>query len=504
MRNFISSLLAFIILPIFLFLVGSLVLFYEIRDRIFLKYKTIWVVFIIFLSFSSKAYAVQTGEIFPDNISYSGNWVNYNNLLSDPDSTYSSVTNQAATLITEFPSANLPEWADIIGLNFIFYSNTSGNTTNTQDIDLTIAGSPPDSCGGTLPYITISNSIIDKLVESANCDDFSVRATITNLNSGDFGIWIRNDGNQTISWDTISMNVIYTDPQFSIDDSNSTASPSAGLIITDLSGLVATTGADLKCDVSIFSKCTKEGYASDQSQTPIAHLQMSGYDPSDYTINNGNNYYTPAHDIANENDWYATDISLPYKPGWSCVYPISYSCYRQECSSYQINGTQHYTCGDIVPVESEQGINPNGENYNASLYFDPTASANTTALFEADCGSDWICNFKVWFKETAYNLFVPSSTLDSYAIDAFKDDLNSRAPFAYINSIYDLDFTDTQGSTDSPDIQLAFTPPQGNLTVNWTSNGLVESAVYSIRGIIQVVLWIIFIGYIIVRGRNLF
>jgi len=81
MRNFISSLLAFIILPIFLFLVGSLVLFYEIRDRIFLKYKTIWVVFIIFLSFSSKAYAVQTGEIFPDNISYSGNWVNYNNLL---------------------------------------------------------------------------------------------------------------------------------------------------------------------------------------------------------------------------------------------------------------------------------------------------------------------------------------------------------------------------------------------------------------------------------------
>src|SRR3989304_3192823 len=254
MRNFISSLLAFIILPIFLFLVGSLVLFYEIRDRIFLKYKTLFLLLFIFLAFPTSIFSAQTGEIFPDYISYSGNWANYNNLLSNPDSTYSSVTNQAATLIAEYPSANLPIWADIIGLNFIFYSNTSGNSTNSQNIDLTIAGSPPDSCGGTLPYITISNSVIDKLVESANCDDFSVRATLTNLNSGDFGIWIRNDGNQTISWDTISMNVIYTDPQFSIDDSNSVASPSAGLIITDLSGLVATTGADLKCDVAVFSK----------------------------------------------------------------------------------------------------------------------------------------------------------------------------------------------------------------------------------------------------------
>lgn len=294
-------------------------------------------------------------------------------------------------------------------------------------------------------------------------------------------------------------------PTFSLD--SSTASPSAGLAYLNMSGDFATSGANLKCKVSLMSICNKTGYAEDKSNSSVATISFDAKSPSSSTIDLGNGYYTGISNLTTNGIWSADNVAVPYKQGWTCTYPSSYQCVNQECSTYFINGIPHTTCGETTIVTEEQGVVSSSPHFEPNFIATPSATNDTPDIFEGDCGSDWICSFKNWLLQQAFKLFVPHVDLNTQFISLYKTQLNQKAPFAYVIPIFSMDLTNPSTTSAIPSFTFAFPGTLFNsgsdISYTWTDSGVVSTVVTGFRTTINVLIWACFIVYLFYLGRRI-
>lgn len=100
------------------------------------------------------------------------------------------------------------------------------------------------------------------------------------------------------------------------------------------------------------------------------------------------------------------------------------------------------------------------------------------------------------------SLFVPSQSVFSSNYTTVKNNLNSKAPFAYINTVFALNLSNTGSATSTPAISIPITHTSyisSNLPTHMDSNfgATLDSIKNSTRGVFAILLWLAFVFYII-------
>jgi hypothetical protein len=383
--------------------------------------------------------------------------------------------------------------------NILFRTDTSEKCQNT-DPNSTLT----TSSSGTTQQIDSGTVLFSDCNNSA----FGVSGGYFIQKENEFGFEIAKNSTSNIEIDYITLAFGYDIiPAYTSTD-NATASPSAGLVLMDLSGDVATHGANLSCQVTIFHDCSRTGYARDLGVVPDAYIDFISGATYSATVNTGANHYTPTSaDLDNSGSWSVDGISVPFMAGWSCTYPTNYTCTQQVCSTYTINGVVHQTCGDRSIYAQGQSIAPFGANYNSSLIATSSATTNTTANVEPDCQSDIWCSARNWFFQTAKDIFIPKNDLNTQYISLLRDDLYTRAPFAYVAPIFSIDLSNPSTTSAVPVLAMTFPASYfggtNNITYNWTDTSTVTTVTSGFRTVTEVLLWGAFVIYLYTVARRI-
>ena len=298
----------------------------------------------------------------------------------------------------------------------------------------------------------------------------------------DFAVNLNTSTNGTPVYfiDSVKTEIRYTLPPNTIQVDSATASPSGQYVALNLSGSTSTHSADMQCDIGLFEKCSKEGYAGWVSATPVTHIKLDGSYTGSSTIATEYGAYT-AHGWGNSADWSVEGVRVPYNAGYECTYPYSIYC----------------TVDHRVIFSSSYGDNP-------ALVATPSSGLSAVNYSEPEPSNPlaWV----VWkLRQTAFELFVPHSDYVQQGKELLQENVESRAPFAYVNAALSLDWSgNAPTATAAPTIVFPVTNTGGGVLsdVSVPFPSILVSALGTIRGAFNIMLWLLFIVYLIIRIRS--
>lgn len=385
----------------------------------------------------------------------------------------------------------------------------SGRITTSASGCITDADPPdPYPCG---PYLTGNGQATYQAYWRNYGVGHSNHITVDDIVTGDFaiGLYRQSAGSKTFEFDKIFVSVVYHYVNFDITVDASTADANAGKVYMDLSGSfpLDMDEGQFSCRVDIFERCSGTGVAGFTSQTPVAKLYMYEEEPPPRSTNTQQGIYS----VGGFDGTYSFEsVQVPYRPGMDCDYPTISQCYDTNCESYQtwnpvINDyVTKQRCTDTSIYES-QSIFSSGENYVPNSTASPSASIGMGSYTDPDCDIEFVCAVVDNIKQFFVALFVPSDTFSSLLLLEFQEDLQLRAPFAYVYPVFFFDTSDPTISDDLPTIEFEF----GEIDSQDMAQPIFQNATF-VNGIFDKVkdfttfaLYLCLVIYLIVLGRRL-
>jgi hypothetical protein len=388
------------------------------------------------LLYAYPVFADNTSLVFPSIGVTDGS--SYANMAAQ-DSNWNSWAAGTSYESFQFNSLQLPKIpnnAIVDGINYQMRIKTSSSGW-TWFTDYKIGG--VEYTMGKTPNLCRFNSSdywVTENLTSTDCVFYSHPIVGSDLNNGavDF-IFYQSSGSKSTDIDWFTISISYHVNGASITLTSSTVS--TGSAVLNITGDVATQGASLKCVISLFSKCSRAGYASNNSSSSIAQIQFDSDNPLSSSEQIANNLYSAGGNLAVYGTWSAL-VNVDLQNGWTCTYPASYYCTHQSCSTYLINGIPHTTCSDASIVAQKQGIDPSADYYDALYALGSVGSATNPDVIP-DCGSNPICWAVNKVLTGVQNLFIPTTGISNY--NEVKSELMARVPFYYINQALNVDWS---------------------------------------------------------------
>jgi hypothetical protein len=457
--------------------------------------KTLLIIFLLLFSPLHGVFAVGTVELYGSACT-GGPWGNCTNLFAS-DGNFSSFNES-------YPNPNNP-YMTIGGFgNFGIPSNAT-----ITDVEVEITGYTSNNSNGRQLWIELSkdngntwqtNSVANDLMWINPPTSSTLHTYITNSNSTNFNNyhWQYSDFNNTNQLlvkvgsynnqqttfyvDYLKLHIRYDIPNSWLHVVSATASPSAQFVSLNLEGTTATVSSTMQCTVSLLEQCTRQGYASKTSDTAIAHILLDGLNTSTTTNDLGGGYYKAFGWGGTDNSWVANNVHVPYNPNFECSYPYSIIC----SDNHELAYIDDYS-------------------RNNTLIATPPANLTNTSLTEPEPTNplSWV----VWKgRQTLIDLFIPHDNLIMQQKDYISQLVQTKAPIAYGNAVLALNWTSSQNSTATPTIHIALAHTEGGVIpdINWSAPTFFVTAMATLRGALQVVLWMSFVLYIIIRVRGMF
>jgi hypothetical protein len=285
----------------------------------------------------------------------------------------------------------------------------------------------------------------------------------------------------TRSIDYYDVYITYALPSNSIYIASASAEPVAGYASINFYGTTAQNSTSMLCDIALLERCSKSGYAQINSDSAIAHIKLAGDYLGNTTLDLGGGYFQ-GYGWGSSNNWYADSVRVPYHEGFECDYPISITCQTDRVIDFSENYSQ-----------------------NNTLVATPSASLMSSTLTEPEPTNPlaWV----VWKgKQIIIDLFYPHDSITSQ-MTQYKDELMAtKAPIAYAKAVFDIDWSNETQSTASPTLHIALANNANGVIpdINWTAPDFFVTAMNTLRTALNIVLWLSFVLYIVVRARTLF
>jgi hypothetical protein len=318
--------------------------------------------------------------------------------------------------------------------------------------------------------------------------------TITpqDINDPNFGIvvWTGANGQANFYIDSVSVSIKYhySTIGYTLNIDSSSASPSGGYISMNLSGSTASISGLMHCEAALLQNCTKPDYASINSQSAVAHIEL---DPS-YTDSttkelyySGSTYYQAHGWVPPNTTWKAENVHVPYNPGFTCSYPVTYTC------------TANHELVDQVNLTAQQASTQPNQDVNAPPITDPF---------------QWLA----WkFNQILISVFGIDQQANQQYLYALNNALSTKVPTAYILSLSVAGFGTPIGSPSAiPDFNLSWSPKwvHGNNTTNIAPVDIhipgnkfnpVQPFLTFMRTFFDVTLWVSFLFWILFNARKL-
>jgi len=439
-----------------------------------------------------RVWAIGTPQLAPTDC-IDGAWTSCSSAFDD-DNIYTQIEldypNPASTSAEffDFPSFYLPGNATIDGIQieivgytsnssagrqiWVELSKDNGATWQTNSVDNDLMWINPDTSATIHTYYTGTDNVNFNLY-NWSYDDF---------NNGNLRIRLGANDNQLTTFyvDYINVVVRYDIPNSSLHIDSSEASASGQFVLLDLSGTTSTVSALMQCNIGLFEKCTKSGYAGYTSTTPVAHILLDGINKPTETKDLGGGYYIGRGWGGTSSNWWADNVAVPYNPGYECSYPWSIIC----------------TDGVGEPLIDDYSTNP-------TMIATPSAGLTETEYTEPEPTNPlaWV----VWkIKQTLIELFIPHDETILQQSQYFQSLLATKAPTAYVTAVLSLDWTTAQQATAPPTIHIELSHTEGGIIpdIHWEAPDFFISAMSTIRSALLVVLWLSFVLYIVVRIRS--
>ena len=290
------------------------------------------------------------------------------------------------------------------------------------------------------------------------------------------------NGSLTYYIDSVELQANYTSPTSSMNIDSSSASPSGQFVNLNLSGTTATVSSTMQCTVGLLERCKKSGYAGFLSPSTIANVLLDGSATNTTTIDLGGGYYKAHGWGGTDNSWVAENVHVPYNSGWTCDYPYSIIC----SDNHELSYMDDYS-------------------HNSQFVATPSAGITNTEIVEPEPTNPlaWV----VWkIRQTLIDLFIPHDNVIMQETDYVKELIQTKAPIAYGNAVLALDWSTGAISTATPSIHIALAHNENSMIpdINWTPPDFFISTMNTIRGALDVVLWMSFVLYLVVRIRSAF
>jgi len=471
--------------------------------------------YIIALILTTLLYSLFTPKIFADETSYqwpsggvftgssstpTGAWSD----LQTQDTNYVVWTSQTAEYVIgdTWSSFSLPSdaWIEEFITEFRIKTSTSGwsfwsefsinSGTNyykpTSNCNLTAYGTESYGCqynslNNTFDTAHLSTTVRNGVPAWRGSD---INTAITN---GTFRVKLyQSGGSKTVTTDYIRVKIKYSVPYASIYVATSSASPSTGKVTMDLSGdfnLPSISNRDV-CLIGFYSLC--DGV---RSKTSVARARFVAGDGRTTTENTGGTSYLGHGISTGDSTWELEDLVMPYVAGATCTYPTSWSCSDE----------------DGVIVGEGQSLSSQYANYDSQFTASPSATIATDANTQPDCGLDLVCAFQTWLRSLFEEVFiVDSNTPILYDYQDLLDQLYSRAPFAYIVPIFDLDTSSITDDQSFPTLTIPFDAGNAGFgnSIVYEADSNLAFAVSLTRPAFQVLIWVTFLIYLIVANRR--
>jgi hypothetical protein len=183
---------------------------------------------------------------------------------------------------------------------------------------------------------------------------------------------------------------------------------------------------------------------------------------------------------------------------WSVIYPVANFPTPLTQDQFKIRIT--CDCGSDFNLSGVSAALYNFD-YQTSRIYSSDVSFNPLNE-QAPCGSlDVGCILK--------SLFVPNAASISGQLTSIQSLINNKAPFAYVSSIFHIDLSLTNASASIPAINIpVYAEYKGHMIINThlalsDGNNNLSSILSYIRPIFVIMLWIGFIFFLIMIGRNI-
>ena len=312
---------------------------------------------------------------------------------------------------------------------------------------------------------------------------YSTNITPQDVNDSTFALRLdaSNSNASTYYVDRVILNINYTPNYSRLNIDSATASPSGQFVSMNLSGTTSTVSATMQCSIRMLERCTKSGYASKISSSSVATIFLDALYTEQKTVDIGGGFYKGYNWGGTDPTWIADNIHVPYNAGWSCDYPYSSVC------------------------------TDNGETFlddftsNPLMIATPSAGLTNTEITEPEPTNPlaWV----VWkIRQTAIELFIPHDEVLRQYNQYMTGLVQTKAPLAYGNAVLALNWSSGSISSSAPTLHIPLTANAGGIIpdINWIAPAFFTTAMGYFRGALNIVLWLSFILYIIVRVRGVF
>lgn len=467
---------------------------------------------IIFLLISvSSAYAetIVTDWIYATDYINSDGFTNPSNALVRDGNTADKLTSSLGDFTWRtFNTTTLPGNGTITKLEIRFHvqSNSSSMTSEFKDTGGTNRCFISGSTNGT--YTPNGSAVEDKIVTYTNasaCLNW-LNSNRISLNAGAYQVrTFRALGNcTTCKYDDVAVRFTYTLPEPSVTVNTSVASSSASLAFLNLSGDTTTRSAQMTCNVQLFERCTRSGYASFDSDSPVAQIKLIGSSTATSTKDLGQGYYEGYWSDASATTWNANNVGVPLRTSYNCDYPMVLQCTQRECTTTWIDGEPHQVCGDTIVVKEKQSVSTNSIFYDATFVATPSATQNTQGGIEPDCNNELFCWLKNGIVNGIAGLFLPSHELNTLYVSEFKSNIQKRAPISYAVQIFSFDLSAPTSNTSLPAIAFATGDVNGITNYDWVPPDFMAGTITTLRNVLKIVVWLCFVTYLFFLVRRIF
>lgn len=267
-----------------------------------------------------------------------------------------------------------------------------------------------------------------------------------------------------------------------------------GVVSVDLSGDLRVVDEQYYAKIKVWSVCSADGKAGYSSQTPDVVVQVDAEDCNTTTRKVSTGFYE-GEEYCNATDtttWSADRVELPYPSGYTCDYPVTYCIYQRQCEF--ISEFSGYSCADEIEIEC-------GELGTIDLTTDTSGTDYTVDEPPKTDPFGWLG----WKIGQIISDAFSFNGVDMSNVATIKNELSTRAPFAYATAIFGMDWSTSAGSSTPPAMTFAFASNGGGLVDNYVynSNSVVDNLLGLIRPVFSVGLWLSFIAYVVIRVRGL-
>jgi hypothetical protein len=288
-----------------------------------------------------------------------------------------------------------------------------------------------------------------------------------------------------IDVDEIKVRFNYTDAKPKITSIIPTIDAEEQQIRLDIQGDTATWSAKMSCDIKIFEYCTRTGYASYNTETPIAHIILENPSPN-VTIEEGQGYYKGMYWGQDERTTYeAKGVVVPFHNGFSCQYTSQTLCTEREL-----------ICTDLGCYYGDTTVHTDDINtYQTTIEHNPiiTAPPVTDPI-------QWLI-YKL--NEMWSNYFNPKFDWSILEIEQLKDNMVHKVPFAYFYAVSEINLSPvTEEDTFTVTVPVFMEPGEATMIVASMPEEL--KPIFDIfKNFLRIILWGTFVVFMYNTARRI-